>query len=141
MTTITCGDLSRLGGPWSALLDHDPDHQTAGTPHCYCWREPRPEDWSGGTTSPPDLPSYLLEQYCNRQLVGNVLDSFEIRLCCSCAEEFRFVAPPNNAEYWRWLLEQCCQALACRDQRRTDSSPVAADMDVEAGHMEMEDER
>lgn len=144
MNRVTCGDLALLGGPWDALARHDPDRQTADETHCYCWREPTPEDWSPGVSSPPDLPARLLEQECRVPLRFQPESDIKVEICCRCREIYEGVMVDQRhhsrtgGALLTWLRQQVRAALAYRDRRRLDSSPCVADVDLEVAALEVE---
>jgi hypothetical protein len=129
--TITCGDLSLLGGPWDDLLRHDPRRQTADEPHCWCWRDPSPEDWTPPLdtprvlmTSPPDLPASLLEQECRAPVWARPEPEIALLVCCRCSERFDGVLEEQRhrgvagGPLLTWLRQQVRQAVAWRDEQR-----------------------
>jgi hypothetical protein len=129
--TITCGNLSALGGPWDALLRHDPRRQTADEPHCWCWRDPSPEDWTPPIdtprllmTSPPDLPARLLEQECRVPVRARPEPEIGLIVCCRCAERFDGALQEQRhhgrtgGALLTWLRQQVREALAYRNELR-----------------------
>lgn len=120
-TTITCGDLAALAGPWAHLWQHDPEHMFAGEDAlCHCHDRCPPQD-----TDPVA---------CRALLMVPLTETLTLKICCLCTSYFADVLRSGEAggNLHRWLLGQVAEAIAYRDQRRLDSSPVPCDMDVQA---------
>lgn len=125
--TLTCGDLAALGGPWDRLHQHDPRHMdTWHDTLCLCYTDGPPFD---------DVVR------CWELRLDPIGEDLMLRLCCLCSPEYGDVLRARHREcpadsLFQWVRDQCWQAIAYRDRRRTDSSPTIADMDLEAAAVE-----